>query len=130
MKNIAFVAMLGAFVSVAFLAATLSGAIAGQTGAQIYSTNCASCHQAQGQGIPGTFPPLAHNSFVTGNPQPVIATILDGRTGAITVNGKSYNGSMPAWKSQLSKADIAKVATYIRTSWGNHASKVTTAQVK
>jgi mono/diheme cytochrome c family protein len=130
MKKYRLIALMGASVAAVFLVAAQTGAAAAQTGAQVYSANCASCHQAKGQGLPGTFPPLAHNSFVTGKAQPVVDTILNGKNGAITVNGRKYNGSMPAWKTQLSKADIASVATYIRTSWGNNASKVTTAQVK
>jgi mono/diheme cytochrome c family protein len=41
-----------------------------------------------------------------------------------------FNGAMPAWGDKLSPADIAAVVTYIRSSWGNHASPVTEAQVK
>ncbi len=111
------------------VALTAATAAAAQTGKQIYMTNCSTCHQANGQGLPRSFPPLAHNNFVTGKPAQVIQTILNGKQGAITVNGKKYDGQMPAWKSSLSTADIANVATYIRTSWGNHASKVTTNQV-
>ncbi|MGZ3499473.1 MAG: c-type cytochrome [Vulcanimicrobiaceae bacterium] len=98
-------------------------------GAQVFSTNCASCHQAQGRGVPGTFPPLVKNPVVTGDPTAVIKIVKDGLSGKITVNGKTYNGMMPAWKGNLSDADIAAVITYIRTSWGNKASPVTPAQV-
>ncbi len=80
--------------------------------------------------MPGTFPPLANNPVVTGDPSKVISIVKNGLTGAIQVNGQTYNGQMPAWKSQLSAADIADVITYIRSSLGNnHASPVTAAQV-
>lgn len=99
-------------------------------GAQVFSQNCSSCHGAQGQGTPGAFPPLANNPFVTGNPAAVIDAVKNGRTGPLTVNGQSYNGTMPAWKSQLSTQDIADVVTYIRTSLGNNkASPVSATQV-
>lgn len=97
-------------------------------GQQVFSQNCSSCHQAAGEGN-AIFPPLAHNPVVTGDPKKVITIVKDGLTGKITVNGKTYNGQMPAWKSQLSDGDIAAVVTYIRSSWGNHAAAVTTPQV-
>lgn len=98
-------------------------------GAAVYNTNCSTCHQANGKGSPGAFPPLAGNAVVTGDPTKVIHIVKDGLTGAIKVNGQSYSGQMPAWKASLKAADIAAVVTYIRSSWGNHASAVTAAQV-
>ncbi len=99
-------------------------------GATVFSQNCSTCHGAQGQGMPGAFPPLANNPFVTGSPAQVIATVLNGKTGSITVNGQNYNGTMPSWKSQLSPQQIAAVISYIRSSLGgNKASPVTAAQV-
>ena len=99
-------------------------------GAKVFSANCATCHGAQGQGLPGTFPPLANNPVVTGDPNKVIGILSNGLHGAISVNGQSYNGQMPAWKGTLSNKDIADVITYIRGSFGNnHASAVTQAQV-
>lgn len=98
-------------------------------GASVYATNCSSCHQASGQGVPGTFPPLAGNPVVTGAPAKVIHIVKTGLTGAITVKGTTYNGEMPAWQSTLSTSDVAAVVSYIRSSWDNHASPVTPAQV-
>jgi mono/diheme cytochrome c family protein len=107
------------------LAAT-SSAPAGQ---KIYNANCSACHNANGTGESGVFPPLAGNPMVTGSPDKVIAAVKDGLTGAATVNGKTYSGAMPAWKGKLSNADIADVITYIRSSWGNKADAVTETQV-
>ncbi len=99
-------------------------------GAKVFSTNCSSCHGAQGQGVPGSFPPLANNPVVTGDPSKVVGILLGGLHGSITVNGTTYNGQMPAWKGTLSNKDIADVITYIRTSLGNNkASAVSEAQV-
>ena len=107
-----------------------SAAASAQHGQQVYQQNCSSCHGAAGGGTPGAFPPLAGNSYVTGNPSDDITTLLNGKNGAIAVNGQSYNGQMPAWKSSLSDKDIADVITYIRTELGtNHATPVTTAEV-
>ena len=99
-------------------------------GGRVYSQNCASCHGASGQGLEGTFPPLAGNPYVTGDPKKVIATVDNGMHGAITVNGHPFNGVMPAWMGKLKPAEIAAVITYIRSSWGNNAPPVTEAQVK
>lgn len=115
------------FLALGFMAMAASAANNRQ---QIYLQNCSSCHQANGQGVSGTFPPLAHNSFVTGNPKAVIVTVLNGKQGQITVNGVRYNGQMPAWKATLSDADIASVITYIRSSWGNKADRVTVKQIQ
>jgi ubiquinol-cytochrome c reductase cytochrome b subunit len=104
------------------------GAAAGK-GAQVFATNCSGCHGANGQGTPGTFPPLAKNPNVTGDATPVIHTVLYGLQGKLVASGATYNGQMPAWKGQLSNADIAAVISYVRSSWGNSASSVTAADV-
>lgn len=99
-------------------------------GQKVYTQNCSSCHGATGTGTPGAFPPLANNSTVTGPADEVIKTVLDGKSGPITVNGQGYNGQMPAWKATLSTKDVAAVVTYIRTGLGNNkASAVTEKDV-
>ena len=98
-------------------------------GAQIFGTKCASCHQPNGQGT-SAYPPLNGNPHVgAADPKDMIATIVNGRSGALTVNGTTYNGKMPTWKGQMSNADIAAVATYVRSAWGNKAPGVTEQQV-
>jgi cbb3-type cytochrome c oxidase subunit III len=97
-------------------------------GAAVFNTNCASCHQSDGKGGV-TAPTLAGNALVTGTASKVIHIVKNGLTGSVQVNGKTYNGIMPAWKGVLSNDDIAAVITYIRSSWGNKASAVTSAQV-
>jgi len=98
-------------------------------GGKVFSTNCSSCHGAAGAGVPGAFPPLAGNPFVTGNKTQVIRVVVNGLHGQISVKGSTYNGQMPAWKGNLSNSDIANVITFIRNLWGNKASAVTTADV-
>jgi cbb3-type cytochrome c oxidase subunit III len=110
-------------------AAPAASAMTAADGAKVYDTNCSSCHGATGQGSPGAFPPLALNPVVTGDAGKVIHIVKGGLTGSISVNGHAYNGTMPAWGSQLSNGDIAAAVTYIRSSWGNKASAVTEAQV-
>lgn len=91
--------------------------------------NCASCHQADGKGVAGTFPPLAGSAIVAGDPVKVIRIVKYGLTGPVVVSAKRYNGMMPAWSGQLSDADIAAAITYVRSSWGDNASPVTAGQV-
>jgi mono/diheme cytochrome c family protein len=91
-------------------------------GRRVYSS-CASCHQQNGKGVPGTYPPLVGAEWVTGDPRILSRILLHGLQGPITVRGVQYNGAMPAWSS-LSSEELAAVMTYIRKSWGNEASEV------
>jgi nitrite reductase (NO-forming) len=100
----------------------------GAWGQHLYQTYCVGCHQAEGQGIPGTFPPLAKSDFLMADTGRVIETVLNGLTGPLEVNGQRYNGTMPPM-GHLMDQDIADVLTYIRTSWGNTGAPVTTADV-
>ncbi len=99
------------------------------SGEALFAAHCATCHQSSGQGT-DVFPPLAGNPVITAaDPGTMIAVIVNGRTGLLTVNGKTYNAQMPTWKGQLSNADIASVATYVRSAWSNNASPVTEQEV-
>jgi mono/diheme cytochrome c family protein len=99
-------------------------------GGRVYAANCASCHQADGRGVPGLFPPLASNPDVTGPSHRAIAAVKLGMRGKISANGDRYNGTMPRWGQMISDDDIAAVVTYIRTSWGNRADAVSPADVR
>ncbi len=106
-------------------------AYAAPNAAALYVDKCGICHEANGQGTPVSFPPLAQNPHVTASdPSAVILEILNGMPLTdITVRGHHYGGGMPAWGNWLSNSEVAAIATYIRTSWGNHASAVTEEQV-
>jgi mono/diheme cytochrome c family protein len=95
-------------------------------GQQVYLANCMSCHMETGEGVEGTFPPLIKTEFVNGDVKRLVSIILKGQNGEITVNGKSYNMEMPA-QSHLSDEEVADVANYIRSSWGNESKKAVTA---
>ena len=99
-------------------------------GQKIYTTRCASCHQVNGQGVTGVFPPLAGVDWVTGDPTRLARVVMHGLTGPITVNGQKYNGAMPPWGTFLKDDEMAALLTYIRSSWGNKASAVTAEQVQ
>src|ERR1700676_4887483 len=76
-------------------------------GKMLFATKCAACHQASGLGG-GPYPPLAANADVTApDTANLILTVLNGRSGPIQVNGKTFSGAMPAWKDQLSDGDLA-----------------------
>ena len=92
-----------------------------QQGQKVFGENCAQCHRANGEGLPATFPALNKNPFVAGDPEPVIATVLNGLKGSL--------GQMPAWKDKLDDQQIAAVVSYIRQAWSNRAAPVTTAMV-
>ncbi len=105
---------------------TTSAALPGEN---TYIANCASCHQPNGKGLTGTFPPLAGSPIANGDPVKVIHIVKYGITGSLEVSGKEYNGMMPAWNPTLADDAIAAVLTYVRSSWGNHAGPITAAQV-
>jgi mono/diheme cytochrome c family protein len=66
---------------------------------------------------------------VTGDPKTVIHIVKYGLNGKIVVAGHPFNGVMPAWGQNLSDAQIASAITFVRSSWGNHASAVSAADV-
>lgn len=124
------IVLLGLIVSVAVTGCAKNAkSTASVDGSKIFLVNCASCHQVDGKGVPGTFPPLAGNAVVVDDPARVIHIVKYGLTGTVVVAGKDFNGMMPAWSPQLSDADIAAAITYVRSSWGNHATPVTADQV-
>ncbi|HEV3091917.1 MAG TPA: cytochrome c [Candidatus Cybelea sp.] len=98
-------------------------------GATVYVANCSSCHQPNGRGVAGAFPPLAGNPTVNGNPIAVIAIVKNGLEGRLVVDGNAYSGIMPSWKHEISDEQIAAVISYIRSSWGNHAGGVSVSDV-
>lgn len=94
-------------------------------GATIYATNCVGCHQADGSGLPGVFPPLAGHVgdlyAADGGPRHLANVLLFGMQGQITVNGTDYAGVMPSW-FQFSDADVAAVLDHVLTAWGDAAT--------
>ena len=98
-------------------------------GEKIFSIYCAACHQNDGKGASGRFPPLAGTDWVTGDKERLIGVVMNGLEGSIVVNGETYINAMPQ-HSFLSDDEIAKVLTYIRQSFGNNASEITVEEVK
>jgi mono/diheme cytochrome c family protein len=90
--------------------------------ATLYLDHCAGCHQARGRGVPGVFPPLAGNGVVlAAEPTDIIDVVLKG------LPARGGYVPMPSFAPQLSDGDIADIANYVRTSWGNAAAANATA---
>ena len=95
-----------------------------QHGETLYSADCARCHKSDGSGIANVIPPLAENPVVrTAKPIDVIAVILRG------VPQRDDMAAMPSFAGSLSDQDIAAIANYVRTSWGNDAPANATADL-
>lgn len=103
------------------------GEVAG--GEKIYVTYCSPCHQRNGQGSPGRYPPLAGVDWVTGDTERLINIILNGLEGPIEVKEEGYNSLMPQ-HSFLKNEEVASVLTYIRQAFGNNASAISAEKVK
>jgi nitrite reductase (NO-forming) len=91
-----------------------------------FNGTCSVCHQANGQGIEGVFPPLAGSDLLAATPQRAISIALNGLSGPLTVNGKTYNSVMPPM-SQLNDDEIANILTYVTHAWGNQGTGAFTA---
>ena len=94
-----------------------------QLGKRVFDTTCIACHQANGQGVPGQYPPLAGSEWAQGPEERVIRIVLHGLNGPIKVEGKDFNNVMAPLGS-LKDDQIANVISYVRASWGNTASEV------
>jgi nitrite reductase (NO-forming) len=97
-------------------------------GGALYKTYCIGCHQGEGQGQPGVFPPLAKSDYLMADRSRAIETVLNGQSGPIQVNGETFNGVMPPM-GHLKDDDIANILTYVRNSWGNQEDPVSAADV-
>jgi len=99
-----------------------------ESGKNIYMQTCFACHQAEGQGIPNAFPPLAKSDYLNADVNRAIQIVLKGKTGEITVNGEKYNSVMT--RQAISNDEVADVMTYIYNSWDNNKTNVTKSQVE
>jgi len=99
-------------------------------GKKIFAANCQTCHQANGLGIAGQYPPLAGSEFTTGGSRRPAMIVLKGLTGPVKVKGQQYGTAvMQPWDKTLTDQKIADVLTYERSEWGNSASPVTAEQI-
>ncbi|MDE1179821.1 cytochrome c [Paraburkholderia sp.] len=113
-------------------ASTVSSILAGTAtgrGASVYLDSCSACHRVNGQGAARVFPSLVDNPVVTqDNPDSLVAVILNGARLPSTESTPSRL-AMPGFAWRYSDDDVAQLATFVRSSWGNHGVAVTADQV-
>lgn len=97
-------------------------------GRVLYNGTCSVCHQQDGQGLAGVFPPLANSDYLLADTSRAIEVVLNGLTGPITVNGSDFNSVMPPM-SQLNDDEIANILTFTLNSWGNEDGEVSSEDV-
>ncbi|HTT58267.1 MAG TPA: cytochrome c, partial [Opitutaceae bacterium] len=99
-----------------------------ERGKRVFMQTCFACHQPNGLGLPGIFPPLAGSDFLLADHDRPIRIVTKGLTGPVTVKGQTFNNVMPA--QVLSDQQIADVLTYVTNSWGNNAAPYTVDDVR
>ena len=117
-------------LSIACMAASMSAGASSvqmsdsfQQGKKLYEQHCGACHQVNGKGLPGAFPPLADSDYLMADKQRAISIPLNGLNGKISVNGQTYNAAMPPF-SYLKDQDVANIMTYVMNAWGNKGGAV------
>ncbi len=98
-------------------------------GEAIYARTCAACHQNNGAGVDGAFPPLDGSKLMLGDPANAIRIVLHGMTGPVEISGRLTVDSLMPPVLGLADAEIADVLTYVRHAWSNDAPAVPEAEV-
>jgi mono/diheme cytochrome c family protein len=130
--NLTLLALLGSFAA---QAQEFDVKASIERGKPLYMQTCIACHQVTGMGLPPAFPPLGGAEYVTGSPRRMVAMMLKGMQGPLTVKGVTYNNIMLPLDTQFpiykDDAKVADVANYVRNSFGNSVTEhVTPALVK
>ena len=100
-------------------------------GKKVYEEVCMACHQPDALGVPRMNPPLVKTKWILGDKKQLITIVLKGlKGGEIEIDGDRYDNPMPPQEDNLTDTQIADVLTYVRNSFRNKASMVTTAEVK
>lgn len=98
-------------------------------GKALFAGTCSVCHQANGAGLAGVFPPLAKSDWLGQDPKRAIGAVLHGLSGKVKVNGKDYDSVMPPM-NQLNDDEVANILTYVLNSWGNPGGSISADEVK
>ena len=93
-------------------------------GRRVYNNTCITCHQTNGQGLAGVYPPLAGSDWAQGSEERIIRIVLHGLNGPLTVSGKEISSAMAPLGAVLKDDQIANALTYVRQEWGNNAPEV------
>lgn len=101
--------------------------VGGLDGAAVYAANCQSCHQANGEGLKGAFPPLKGSKIVVGDDVELFVTVI-----MKGYDARGDYGVMPAIgeNNNLSAEEVTAIMNHERTSWGNKGKKVSVEDVK
>ena len=108
---------------------------ANSLGEGLYMQHCSVCHQPDGKGIPGFFPPLADNARANSDDpetiQKYLRQIIFGYHGGLIVNNQMYSGRMPpiGYVGRLNDSELLKLINYQRSSWGSKARDITFAEL-
>lgn len=97
-----------------------------ERGSLVYEDFCVNCHLPSGEGVKGTFPPLAKSDYIYKNRENSIRGIKYGQKGEIIVNGEKYNSFMAPMG--LADDEVADVMNFILNSWGNTSDKMVTEE--
>ena len=97
-------------------------------GKKVYEKTCLACHQVDGKGVEGAFPPLVSSDYFANDKMLVVKNIVHGLKGEITVNGKKYNAEMP--KQVLTEQEVSDVATYVLNSFNNKGGEISIEEVQ
>src|SRR5690606_34092678 len=97
-------------------------------GEDVYRRTCAACHQVDGNGLAGAFPPVRASDYLNADINRAIRTVLHGLSGEITVNGETFNSIMPG--QNLTDEEVANVLTYVTHELDNDPVEVTPEMVR
>ncbi|MCO4746958.1 MAG: nitrite reductase, copper-containing [Proteobacteria bacterium] len=114
--------------SAAAAAGSLTKAQQIEAGKALFAGTCSTCHQADGTGVKGVFPPLAGSDYLMADGKRSIGIVLNGLSGPVKVNGEDYNSVMPPM-SQLNDDEVANILTYVTNSWGNEGAAISASDV-
>lgn len=98
-------------------------------GKALFEGTCSVCHQSNGAGLPGVFPPLAKSDYLNADHQRAIKVVLQGLNGKVAVNGNEFNSVMPPM-NQLNDDEVANILTYVLNSWDNKGGQIKSDDVK
>ena len=101
-----------------------------ERGKEIYTQYCLSCHQVDGSGVPQLNPPLKNSAYVVGEGSKLIRIVTHGFNDGVEINGDAYTNPMPPVGANFKDEEVADVLTYVRNSFGTHASAISADQVK
>ena len=99
-----------------------------KAGAALFNGTCSTCHQADGKGLPGVFPPLAKSDFLAADPKRAIGVVTHGLSGKVTVDGQQYDSVMPPM-TQLNDDEVANILTFVLNNWDNPGGRISAADV-